>query len=117
MLGLRGPRMAALGAALALASIAGCHGGVTSIKTLLDDPSRFDKTTVRVAGTVGASVGVMGYGGYQIDDGTGTLTIIAQGTGAPREGAKVGSEGEFRSAYTLGTQSGAVLLEKKRFTP
>jgi hypothetical protein len=29
------------------------------------------------------------------------------------EGAKVGVEGEFRSAYTIGTHSGAVLMEKQ----
>ncbi len=101
--------------AVALASCKG--GGVTPIKTLLDDPGRFDKQTVRVAGTVGKSVGVMGYGAYQLDDGTGTISIVSQENGAPREGAQVGVEGEFRSAFTLGTQSVAVIMEKKRYTP
>lgn len=98
-------------------ALAGCKGGVTSIKTLLDDPSRFDKQTVRIAGTVGATIGVMGYGAYQVDDGTGTLPVVSQGGGAPREGAKVGVEGEFRSAFTLGEKTAAVLMESKRFTP
>jgi hypothetical protein len=35
----------------------------------------------------------------------------------PRVGAKVGVEGTFRSAFTLGTKSVAVLLEKRRRTP
>jgi hypothetical protein len=98
-------------------SLAGCKGGVTPIKTLLDDPGRFDKQTVRIAGTVGSSIGVMGYGAYQVDDETGTLTVISQQGGAPREGAKVGVEGEFRSAFTLGDKTAAVLMESKRFTP
>ena len=102
---------------LALLALAGCKGGVTPIKTLLDDPSRFDKQTVRIAGTVGSSIGVMGYGAYQINDGTGTLTVVSQQGGAPREGAKVGVEGEFRSAFTLGDKTAAVLVESKRFTP
>jgi hypothetical protein len=59
----------------------------------------------------------MGYGAYQIDDGTGTLTVVSQQGGAPREGAKVGVEGEFRSAFTLGDKTAAVLMESKRFTP
>lgn len=99
-------------------TLTGCKDAdVTSIKTLLDDPSRFDKQTVRVTGTVGKSVGVLGYGAYQVDDGTGTISVVTQENGAPREGATVGVEGEFRSAFTLGTQSAAVIMEKQRYTP
>ncbi len=95
----------------------GCQGSVTPIKTLLDDPSRFDGKVVRIAGDVGLSAGVLGYGAYQVSDGTGTLSVVSQGGGAPREGAKVGVEGTFKAVYTLGTQSAAVLLETRRFTP
>jgi len=89
----------------------------TSIKTLLDDPSSFDGKTVRVAGTVQSSVGLLGFGAYKVNDGTGTLSIVTDGGGAPREGAKVGVEGTFRSAYTVGNQSAAVLVEEQRYTP
>ena len=95
----------------------GCRGGVTPIKTLLDDPARFDGQVVRIAGKVGLSVGALGYGAYQVDDGTGTLSVVSQGGGAPREGAEVGVEGTFKAAFTLGTKSVAVLMEKQRFTP
>ena len=94
-----------------------CKTDTTPIKTLLDDPSRFDGKTVRIAGDVRNSVGVLGYGAYQVNDGTGTLSIVTHGGGAPREGAKVGVEGTFRSAYNVGTQSVAVLVEQKRYTP
>lgn len=100
----------------ALLLIAGCKG-LTPIKTLLDDPGRFDKQTVRITGTVKHAVGVLGYGAYQLDDGTGTLTVVTKEGGAPREGAQVGAEGEFRAAFTLGTETAAVLVEKERFTP
>jgi hypothetical protein len=102
---------------LLLAGLAACKGGVTEIKTLLDDPGRYDRQTVRITGTVGTSVGALGYGGYQVDDQTGTLLVVTNQGGVPREGAKVGVEGEFRSAYTVGTHTGAVLIEKERFTP
>ena len=97
----------------------GCRGGggVTPIKTLLDDPARFDGQIVRVAGRVGLSAGALGYGAYQVDDGTGTLSVVSQGGGAPREGADVGVEGTFKAVFTLGTRSAAVLMEKQRFTP
>jgi len=94
----------------------GCKG-TTAIKTLLDDPGRFDGQTVRIAGEVRGSVGALGFGAYQVNDGTGTLSIVSEGGGVPRQGAKVGVEGTFRSAYTLGTQTTAVLVEQRRYTP
>lgn len=110
------PRLRYL-AILAMLAIGGCKGSTTPIQTLLDDPGRFDKQKVRVAGTVGSALSVMGYGAYTINDGTGSLTVVSQQSGAPREGAEVGVEGEFRSAFTLGSQTAAVLMESKRFTP
>lgn len=105
-------------ALVGLAAVVGCKSGtVTTIKTLLDDPARFDKQTVRIVGSVGSSVGVLGYGAYQVKDGTGTIPVVSQHGGAPREGATVGVEGEFRAAFTLGTQTAAVLVEQRRFTP
>lgn len=94
----------------------GCKSAVP-IKTLLDDPSRYDHKTVRIAGEVKETIGLLGYGGFRVDDGTGVLTVVTQGGGAPRTGAKVGVEGEFRAAFTLGSESVAVLMEKQRYTP
>lgn len=110
------------GAPLYLSSLAtvalflACNG-TTPIKTLLDDPQQYDGKTVRIVGEVQGSVGALGYGAYQVNDGTGTISIVSEGGGVPRQGAKVGVEGTFRSAYTLGTQSAAVLVEKRRYTP
>lgn len=110
-------RCAAAAALLVAALAAGCKGGVTPIEQLLDDPSRYDGKTVRIAGNVESAVGVLGYGTYQVDDGTGKLSVLTREGGAPREGARVGVEGEFRSAFTVGTVIGAVLMERRRFTP
>ncbi len=113
-------RLPALAAVLLAASLlAGCKGaaGTTDIKTLLDDPSRFDHQTVRVAGEVTRSLGILGYGAYELDDGTGKIPIVTESGGAPRTGAKVGVEGEFRSGFTLGATTGAAIVEKRRYTP
>ena len=107
----------AVAAALSLPLIVGCKGGTTPIKQLLDDPSRFDHQVVRIAGDVEDAAGVLGYGVYRVNDGTGTLTVLTQTNGAPRSGAQVGVEGEFRNGFTLGTESIAVLMEQKRYTP
>jgi hypothetical protein len=101
----------------ALALGAGCRTDVTPIKTLLDDPGRFDGKVVRIAGDVTGGVGILGYGAYQVDDGTGKLTVVTKEGGAPREGAKIGVEGTFQAAFTFKTESAAVLLEKQRYTP
>lgn len=106
--------LVALATLVSLGLIAGCKNTV-SIKTLLDDPSQYDKKTVSIVGTVGQSIGVLGYGTYSLDDGTGTLRVVSKEGGAPRDGARVGVEGEFRSAFTLGTETAAVLIEKRRF--
>lgn len=108
---------AAAGPLLFLALAVGCKGDVTPIQKLLDDPSHYEGQTVRIAGSVESSVGVLGYGAYRVDDGTGKLMVLTSGGGAPREGAKVGVEGQFRSAYTIGTSTGAALMERKRFEP
>ena len=98
-----------------LVSIAGCKGA-TPIRKLLDDPSHFDGLTVQIAGDVTRSIGVLGTGAYQVDDGTGKLFVVSKDGGAPREGAKVGVRGTFRSAFTLGTETAAVLEEQERVT-
>lgn len=102
---------------LTLAALAGCKSGVTPIKTLLDDPARYDKQIVRIAGDVEESAGVLGYGAYKVNDGTASIAVVATAGGAPRTGAKVGVEGEFRSAFTLGSTTGAVIMERNRYQP
>lgn len=99
---------------LAVVALGACTRSATPIKTLLDDPSHYDHQVVRIAGTVGMSIGALGYGAYEVDDGTGKIRVVTKTGGAPREGAKVGVQGEFRSAFTLGTESVAVIMEQQR---
>ena len=100
-----------------LVLVAGCKPNLTPISQLLIDPGQYDHKTVRIAGKVTHAIGILGYGGYQIDDGSGQITVVTKSGGAPREGAEVGVEGEFRSGFTLGTESVAAVVEKRRFTP
>ncbi len=102
--------------ALGLFALAGCESA-TTIKTLLDDPGTYDNKTVRVSGDVTESVGALGYGAYRINDGTGTILVVTKSGGAPRDGAKVGVQGTFRSAFTVGSTTAAVIQEDKRVSP
>jgi len=93
----------------------GCKGG-TSIKTLLDNPGPYDGKEVRIAGAVVHSIGVLGTGAYEVDDGTGKIIVVSKGGGAPREGARVGVKGTFHSAFTFQTETAAVVVEIERYT-
>jgi len=95
--------------------LAGCKGA-TPIRKLLDDPSHYDGLTVGIAGDVTQSIGVLGTGAYQVDDGTGRLIVISKDGGAPREGAHVAVKGVFHSAFTFHTETAAVLVESERYT-
>jgi hypothetical protein len=95
--------------------LAGCKGEVTPIRSLLDDPGAYDGQTVQIVGTCTGGVGILGYGAYQVDDGTGKLLVVSERGGAPREGARVGVKGTFRSAFVLKTETVAALVEEKRY--
>lgn len=95
-------------------AFASCNAKTTPIKTLLSDPGTYDGKTVKIAGEVGQSIGALGFGAYEINDGTGTIPVVTQSGGAPSRGTRVGVEGTFRAAYTLGTSSRAVVVEKHR---
>ena len=98
----------------ALAVPAGC-AGTTRIGSILDDPSEFDGREVRIEGEVTRTVGVPLVGGtYDVDDGTGTLTVVSDEGGVPREGAEVSVVGTFRALFTLGARSLSVLQERDR---
>ena len=110
-------RRAAIVVSATLFLLAACRGTVP-IRDLLDDPGRYDGERVRVEGRVtGFSFGALGRGAFQVDDGTGSLPVVTESGGSPREGARVGIEGIFRSVFTFGDRSGAVLLERDRFDP
>lgn len=103
-------------AAAGLLLLAACPGA-KPIRALLDDPAKYEGKTVRIAGEVRESAGLLGYGVYRVDDGTGTLTVVSKGEGVPRAGARVGVEGTFRSALTVGSHTVAALVEKQRKSP
>jgi len=101
--------------AAALAAMA-CNEKTTSIQTLLSDPGKYDGKTVRITGEVQQAIGALGYGAYEVKDNTATIPVVTEGGGAPARGANVGVEGTFRAAYTLGVESRAVIVEKRRVT-
>src|SRR5690242_7817435 len=83
-----------------------------TIGRIVADPSRFQNKTVHVSGTVTTSVGVLGKGGYQLDDGTGKIYVIS-GTGVPSRGSKVEVTGTVSpGVQVLGTPVGGAIREQ-----
>jgi len=79
------------------------------------DPGRFIDKEVAVAGTVTQSIGALGKGLYQIDDGTGRLWVLSLSRGVPSKGAKVGVKGHVTQSVTfLGINYATVLQEDDR---
>ena len=93
--------------------LAGC-AGVTPIRDLLNDPSKYDGKTVRIEGEVQGSAGGLGVGAYEVKDETGRLTVVSEDRDPPRSGAKVGVKGKFQALLSLGIKSLAVLREESR---
>ncbi len=92
-----------------------------TIKHLLADPHRYANHEVGVVGKVVRSYSVLGHGAYEVDDGTGTLWVVAK-SGVPREGARVGVKGTIRVGFNLGelgpllklpeaVQAGVIMME------
>jgi hypothetical protein len=58
--------------------------------------------------------GGLGVGAYQVQDKTGTLTVVSDRGSAPRRGAEVEVKGRFESLFAFGARALAVLREESR---
>ena len=85
------------------------------IGDIVADPGSFQNKEVTVAGTVITSIGVLGRGIYQVDDGTGKLWVLAESRGVPSKGAMVGVKGQIIPTVTfLGQNYATVMRESDR---
>ncbi len=89
-------------------------GCAVKIGKINGNPGYYHNREVRVSGVVtrSASVPVAGY--YQVDDGTGTIHVLANGPAPPR-GTDVRVKGTVTSGVTvLGRGFGTSLRERER---
>ena len=82
-----------------------------TISKINADPGRYDNKEVSVAGTVTDSYGLLNFGVYEIDDGTGRLLVVTR-RGLPSRGAKVGAKGRVHTAASYGGRSFGTILEE-----
>ena len=92
-----------------------------SISELQADPGRYRDKEVAIAGRVVDSYGgsipgmKIGGGAYKVDDGTGSIWVIATEDGVPSRGAEIGVKGKISSGVSWrGRNYGLGLYEKDR---
>jgi hypothetical protein len=87
----------------------------TKIGDITADPGHFLNKEVAVAGHVTQSIGLLGKGIYQVDDGTGKLWVFAETRGVPSKGAMVGVKGRVTPTLTfMGINYATVMRESNR---
>ena len=85
-----------------------------TISKINADPGKYRDKEVAVAGTVRDSYGLLNFGVYEIDDGTGRLMVVTR-SGVPARGSKVGAKGRVYTGASYGGRSfGTVLEETER---
>lgn len=104
-----------LAATLAL-GLAACDR--TEIGKIVGDPGTYMDKEVQVGGEVTESFGMLNYGVYRIDDGTGTLWVYSATRGVPAKGTRVGVQGTITpTLFFLGRNFATVMNEKERRIP
>jgi hypothetical protein len=106
-----------LAAPLALAAVlSGCALAVRhpTVAELKYNPGRYQDKTVSIDGVVTSSWGIplMPFRLYKVDDGTGEVTVVAQGGRVPTKGAHVRVKGRVSDVATFGGQAIGLHLEQ-----
>jgi hypothetical protein len=91
--------------------LAGCPPRV-SIAKLSRDPGRYAGRGVTIAGRVVDSYGALGRGVFQVDDGTGTMWVLAGQYGVPAAGVKLAVTGHIEEGFSLGGRNFATILRE-----
>jgi hypothetical protein len=86
----------------------------TTINKINADPGRYHNKKVTIVGTVTDSYGVFTEGGYEIDDGTGKIWVLAD-RAVPARGARVEVKGRvFTGLVFRGRNMGTAIRETGR---
>jgi hypothetical protein len=102
--------------ALAFAGLAsGCALRSPDISDLQRNPGRYYDRSVRIDGIVTSSWGVplVPFRMYKVDDGTGEVTVISQGSRSPTRGARVHVKGKVNEVAVFGGQSVGLHLREE----
>jgi hypothetical protein len=107
-------------AAVALMSavlISGCAARSVRVAELKDRPDRYEDKTVSVTGVVTSSFGIplVPFQLYNVDDGSGEITVVSRGSRSPTKGARVLVKGKVSEvAVVVGRSIGLHITEDDR---
>jgi hypothetical protein len=97
---------------MAIAAIqTGCASSL-KIRDLLENPARYNGQVVQVHGVVTRGGPIMS-GAYELSDNTGTIMVILNERGAPRDGTSLKIQGTFRSGFDYDNSRIAVILKDR----
>jgi hypothetical protein len=97
--------------------IAGCAARGVRVAELKDQPTKYATRTVSVTGVVTSSWGVplLPFQVYNIDDGSGEITVVSQSGRVPARGTRVRVKGKVNEFAVFGGRSiGLHLREEDR---
>jgi len=102
-------------AILSALMIAGCAARGVHIAQLKDQPGKYQNRNVSITGVVSNSYGIplVPFQVYNIDDGSGTLTVLSRSGGAPAKGARVRVKGRISEVGVFGGRSIGLHLEER----
>jgi hypothetical protein len=97
--------------------VPGCATALRSpnISELQHHPVRYQDHSVSVSGTVTDSWGLplVPFRMYKVDDGTGTVTVLSQGTRMPARGERVRVKGRVNEVAVFGGQAIGLHLQEE----
>ena len=104
--------------AVALVSVvmmSACAARGVRIAELKDQPARYQNKSVSVSGTVTQSWGIplVPFQLYNVDDGSGEITIVSNSSRTPTRGSRVRVKGRVNEVAVLGGRSIGLHLEEQ----
>lgn len=94
-------------AVLSALLISGCAARGVRIAELKDQPTKYDDKTVSITGEVTSSWGIplVPFQLYNVDDGSGEITVLSRSGRAPAKGTRVEVKGKINEFAVFGGRS------------
>ena len=95
--------------------ISGCAARGVRIAELKDQPARYDDKSVSITGTVTSSWGIplVPFQLYNVDDGSGEITVVSNSGRTPTKGSRVEVKGKLNEFATFGGRSIGLHLQEQ----
>jgi hypothetical protein len=95
--------------------ISGCAARGVRIAELKDQPTKYDDKTVSITGMVTSSWGIplVPFQLYNVDDGSGEITVLSRSGRTPAKGTRVEVKGKINEFAVFGGRSVGLHLQEE----